>query len=120
MFQRRRQLSPLSDWGSWRKAPLAKRSMQKKGITMQDKPVVLVTGANKGIGLQIAKDLAAHGFTVLVGSRNHQGWGDGREERRGGLHRCKSNPGLLFRHKRFPAYAFSPSDALPSEKGGKK
>ena len=37
---------------------------------MQDKPVALVTGANKGIGLQIAKDLAAHGFTVLIGSRN--------------------------------------------------
>ena len=37
---------------------------------MQDKPVALVTGANKGIGLQIAKDLAAHGFTVLLGSRN--------------------------------------------------
>lgn len=37
---------------------------------MQDKPVALVTGANKGIGLQIAKDLAAHGLTVLVGSRD--------------------------------------------------
>jgi NAD(P)-dependent dehydrogenase (short-subunit alcohol dehydrogenase family) len=37
---------------------------------MQDKPVALVTGANKGIGLQIAKNLAAHGFTVLIGSRN--------------------------------------------------
>lgn len=34
------------------------------------KKVALVTGANKGIGLQIAKDLAARGFTVLVGSRN--------------------------------------------------
>ncbi len=32
--------------------------------------VALVTGANKGIGLQIAKELAVHGFTVLVGSRN--------------------------------------------------
>src|SRR5882672_5390728 len=39
-------------------------------MTMQDKPVALVTGANQGIGLQIAKDLVAHGFTVLVGSRS--------------------------------------------------
>jgi NAD(P)-dependent dehydrogenase (short-subunit alcohol dehydrogenase family) len=39
-------------------------------ITMQDKPTALVTGANKGIGLQIAKDLAKHGLTVLVGSRD--------------------------------------------------
>jgi NAD(P)-dependent dehydrogenase (short-subunit alcohol dehydrogenase family) len=37
---------------------------------MQEKPVALVTGANKGIGLQIAKDLAVHGFTVLVGARD--------------------------------------------------
>jgi NAD(P)-dependent dehydrogenase (short-subunit alcohol dehydrogenase family) len=37
---------------------------------MQNKPVALITGANKGIGLQIAKDLAAHGFCVLVGSRS--------------------------------------------------
>jgi NAD(P)-dependent dehydrogenase (short-subunit alcohol dehydrogenase family) len=37
---------------------------------MQNKPVALVTGANKGIGLQIAKELAAHDFTVLVGSRD--------------------------------------------------
>lgn len=39
---------------------------------MHNKPVALVTGANKGIGLQISKDLAAHGFTVLVGSRNFE------------------------------------------------
>ena len=37
---------------------------------MNDSPVALITGANKGIGLQIAKDLSAHGLTVLVGSRN--------------------------------------------------
>src|SRR5258705_9938902 len=41
-----------------------------EGDSMYDNPVALVTGANKGIGLQIAKDLAARGFTVLVGSRN--------------------------------------------------
>src|SRR3984885_14146170 len=39
-------------------------------MIMHNKPVALVTGANKGIGLQVAKDLSAHGFTVLVGSRN--------------------------------------------------
>src|ERR1700720_319937 len=39
---------------------------------MHNKRIALVTGANQGIGLQIAKDLAAHGFTVLVGSRNLQ------------------------------------------------
>lgn len=37
---------------------------------MHSKPVAVVTGANKGIGLQIAMDLAAHGLTVLVASRS--------------------------------------------------
>ena len=37
---------------------------------MPDKRIALVTGANQGIGLQIAKDLVAQGLTVLVGSRN--------------------------------------------------
>ena len=37
---------------------------------MPNKPVALVTGANQGIGLQIAKDLVGHGFVVLVGSRD--------------------------------------------------
>src|ERR1700677_463349 len=41
----------------------------KKEVMMHKKTVALVTGANQGIGLQIAKDLVAHGFTVLVGSR---------------------------------------------------
>jgi NAD(P)-dependent dehydrogenase (short-subunit alcohol dehydrogenase family) len=39
---------------------------------MPSKPVALVTGANQGIGLQIAKDLVPRGFTVLVGSRNFE------------------------------------------------
>jgi len=37
---------------------------------MPDMQIALVTGANQGIGLQIAKDLVGHGFTVLVGSRD--------------------------------------------------
>lgn len=34
--------------------------------------IALVTGANKGIGFEIAKSLAAKGVTVLVGARNSQ------------------------------------------------
>ena len=37
---------------------------------MTDTRIALVTGANQGIGLQIAKELAAAGMTVLVGSRD--------------------------------------------------
>lgn len=37
---------------------------------MYDRRLALVTGANQGIGFQIAKDLIAEGFTVLIGSRN--------------------------------------------------
>lgn len=37
---------------------------------MQQTSVALITGANKGIGFQIAKDLLVHGFTVLIGSRS--------------------------------------------------
>jgi NAD(P)-dependent dehydrogenase (short-subunit alcohol dehydrogenase family) len=37
---------------------------------MSERPVALVTGANQGIGFQIAKDLVGHGFVALVGSRN--------------------------------------------------
>jgi NAD(P)-dependent dehydrogenase (short-subunit alcohol dehydrogenase family) len=37
---------------------------------MQNKPVALVTGANKGIGKEIARQLGAQGLTVLVGARD--------------------------------------------------
>jgi NAD(P)-dependent dehydrogenase (short-subunit alcohol dehydrogenase family) len=39
---------------------------------MSENRVALITGANKGIGLQIAKDLASHGLTVLIGSRKYE------------------------------------------------
>ncbi len=34
--------------------------------------VALITGANKGIGLETARQLGAQGITILVGSRNSQ------------------------------------------------
>lgn len=37
---------------------------------MTDKRIALVTGANQGVGHQVAKELVAHDATVLVGSRN--------------------------------------------------
>jgi NAD(P)-dependent dehydrogenase (short-subunit alcohol dehydrogenase family) len=37
---------------------------------MPDTRIALVTGANQGVGLQVAKELAAKGVTVLVGSRD--------------------------------------------------
>lgn len=45
---------------------------RREGITMHNKRVALVTGANRGIGLQIAKELVKRGLTVLVGSRNFE------------------------------------------------
>lgn len=39
---------------------------------MNDGRVALVTGANQGIGFQVAKELTARGLTVLIGSRNRE------------------------------------------------
>ncbi|MEO7718870.1 MAG: SDR family oxidoreductase [Capsulimonas sp.] len=37
---------------------------------MADKKVALITGANKGIGKEIARQLGVQGFTVLIGARD--------------------------------------------------
>ena len=37
---------------------------------MDNQKIVLITGANKGIGFQIAKDLGFKGFRILLGVRN--------------------------------------------------
>jgi len=42
---------------------------------MAEKKVALITGANKGIGKEIARQLAARGMTVLIGARD-QGRGE--------------------------------------------
>ena len=53
---------------------------------MSDRPIALVSGANRGIGLEIARQLASRGHRVLVGSRD-LGAGEreaGRIEQQGG------------------------------------
>jgi NAD(P)-dependent dehydrogenase (short-subunit alcohol dehydrogenase family) len=44
----------------------------KRRFAMPDKRIALVTGANQGVGFQVAKELVAHGVTALVGSRNFE------------------------------------------------
>ena len=39
---------------------------------MEHKRIALVSGANQGVGFQVAKELVANGLTVLVGARNLQ------------------------------------------------
>ena len=53
--------------------------MSSKEITVHDHRVALVTGANQEVGLQVAKELAGHGLTVLVGSRNTERGAAARE-----------------------------------------
>lgn len=36
------------------------------------KRIALITGANQGVGFQVAKELAADGVTVLIGARNFE------------------------------------------------
>ena len=39
---------------------------------MNSKPIALITGANKGIGLETARQLGQQGITVLVGARDEK------------------------------------------------
>jgi NAD(P)-dependent dehydrogenase (short-subunit alcohol dehydrogenase family) len=48
---------------------------------MQSKRIALVTGANQGVGLRVAKELVANGVTVLVGSQLRAWRGCGQRDR---------------------------------------
>ena len=39
---------------------------------MSEKRVALVTGANKGIGLEISRQLGKHGFAVILAARDER------------------------------------------------
>ena len=39
---------------------------------MSNKRIALITGANKGIGLETARQLGKEGITVLVGARDEK------------------------------------------------
>jgi NADP-dependent 3-hydroxy acid dehydrogenase YdfG len=39
-------------------------------MSVEGKKVALITGANKGMGLETARQLGAQGITVLLGARD--------------------------------------------------
>jgi NAD(P)-dependent dehydrogenase (short-subunit alcohol dehydrogenase family) len=39
-------------------------------VSQGDRPVAVVTGANRGIGLEVVRQLAGDGFTAILGSRD--------------------------------------------------
>ena len=51
--------------------------------------VALVTGANRGIGREVARQLAERGYTVLLGARDIE---EGERGRRGARRRARARP----------------------------
>src|SRR5262245_28171906 len=50
--------------------PKTRYGLPEDAMTPSRAPVALVTGANKGIGFEVARGIAKAGYTVLLGARN--------------------------------------------------
>src|SRR6184192_3879665 len=64
-----RRLRPTAGPGAWYRLSLAGAGRRRHRGGM-DTSIALVTGANKGIGKEIARQLADSGATVFVGARD--------------------------------------------------
>jgi NAD(P)-dependent dehydrogenase (short-subunit alcohol dehydrogenase family) len=53
---------------------------QSSKVSATNQSIALVTGANKGLGKQIAKELVTNGYLVLIGSRNFENGKEAAEE----------------------------------------
>ena len=85
--------------------------------------VALITGANRGIGLEIARQLGRLGFTVLVGARDAERGADAAGRlRTEGLHACPivldvTDPGTIEAAVRVVEREFGRLDVLINNAG---
>ncbi len=84
---------PARGWFSWRSAPPDGGLPHKNGTPMTDKNVWLVTGAGRGLGVDIARAALAAGHAVVATARD-------ADERHRGPRRARGPPGRRPRRHR--------------------